>query len=355
MKKIIRHWANTILFTAAVSGCTSYTIEDCGNAIGNPGSARIRSSDVRMQLANPPAAAERFFPYAAMSALAYEGSDKCTDEKSERDYGELRAVLAPQWTRVPAIELADPCGDDKGLAYQVWERHENNNHDVVIAFRGTVPGLRSWIYGNLWGITHLFTSDTQYSRARKYTHSVIAYFNAHVEDGIHVKFYSTGHSLGGGLAQDVFYDRPKDFVQSFAFAPSSVTSFTELPETSHLEACDCEEATLDHEARIYRIYEAYEILGNIRFPHKLFFYPQRYIQEVRFSFPSSWNEVSRHSMKTLAFELIKLAKTASPAGDAPWYAGLGEGKNHMSCTELFVEKQSRSCAQPAQRSHQCPL
>jgi len=355
MPTIRRRWIITILVTAAVSGCTSITIDDCGGAIERPGSARIRSSDVRMQLANPGAAADRFYLYAAMSALAYEGSGKCIDEKSKEDYSALRAALPTEWHRVNAVELADPCGDDRGLAYQVWERHGQNTHDVVIAFRGTVSGLRSWIYGNLWGITHLFNSDTQYSRARTYSHRVIEYFRTRADDGVTLRFYSTGHSLGGGLAQDVFYDRPKDFVQAFAFAPSSVTSFTELPKASHLDVCDCETETLDHEARIYRIYEAYEILGNLRFPHKLFFYPQRYIQEVRFSFPSSWNEVSRHSMKTLAFEMINLAKTAPSANGGPWFAGLGDSKNHMSCTELFVQKQSGSCALPAPESHGCPL
>jgi len=98
-----------------------------------------------MLIVDPSAAAARFLPFAAMSALAY-AEDRYCDHKpkiSEEERLTLEQLLNdavgsdPRWTRMREIELAGACEDNSGLYYQVWYRDVGDTTEVVIAFRGT--------------------------------------------------------------------------------------------------------------------------------------------------------------------------------------------------------------------------
>ena len=52
------------------AACTHFAISDCEDTLSHD-VTRIRSSHVRMRIADTPAAAARFTPYAWMSAIAY--------------------------------------------------------------------------------------------------------------------------------------------------------------------------------------------------------------------------------------------------------------------------------------------
>jgi hypothetical protein len=347
-----------VVFTLSVSsltGCTSLGMEDCtadGSKVLGQDVPRIRSSRLRMVFADPSAAAARFAPYAVMSALAYAEDEDCAHEpklsQEQRQHLEARLNAsvgnAPKWQRVPAIELAGLCEDELGLFYHVWQREVGDAKEVVMAFRGTW-GWKDWYYGNLRWFTRFILSEDQYDRARAYSDRVIAYFKQQPQasdSAKPVRFYSTGHSLGGGLAQTVLYQHPDKYVQAFTFDPSPVTGFTDQSTETRLNGCACTqlpEGAPPGETRIYRFYESYEVLTHLRIWHKMFFTPHRHVHEIRFAFERSPNLVSQHSMVSLAMSLTEEADRKSPDDYArPWYTG--EGK---TCTAKFESLHQQSC------------
>lgn len=352
------------------AGCTHLSVDDCvepGGKVLGEDVPRIRSSQVRMKLEDGRAGAARFAPYAAMAALAYEEAASCSSKKkklSPEELEKLRSVIeassrsGARWQIVEAISPPGFCQDDIGFSYHVWSRKAGGKLDVVIAFRGTDnDNTDDWVYGNLYWVTHWFTKENQYGRAEEKARRVIEYFRTgpgRPTDGTEIRFNSAGHSLGGGLAQHILYALPEDINQAYAFDSSPVTAHTDTDIRDRIvSACSCL-PELGAEARIYRFYESYEVLTHLRFIHKLFFAPNRHIQEVRFGYEASPNAIARHSMLDLALNLGADAE-AEPTRPyvAPWYSGHGS-KNGKSCTAVFEDAQRQSCAVPADSEHPCP-
>jgi hypothetical protein len=324
------------------SGCG--TVQDCGQVLGED-VPRIRSTALRMKLADHVAAAGRFAPYAAMSALAYVEEGACKDKNDLEHQPELeRYVSGLGWRRVPEIEKAGDCEDDVGLYYQVWRREVSDAVEVVVVFRGTRE-LKDWYYGNMRWFTRVFTSDDQYNRARRYSREVLEHFKSGDGRRKQLRFAAAGHSLGGGLAQAVLYDQPHAYVQAYAFSSSPVTGYMDQPIENRMAGCSCN-SQLGTEARIYRFYESDEILSHLRFVVKLFLSPDRHIHEVRFGFADG-NIISQHSMPSLAKQLITVSE--GPPISTKWYEGIGE-----KCTEKFESRQRESCELVASRDDACP-
>lgn len=325
-----------ILFVL-LQGCTHFAVEDCGGDVLGANEPRIRSSHFRMFLADLPAASNRFASYAAMSALAYAEDADCGTKEPKLMPDErtrLEAALdARGWREVKDVQWSPPCEDDTGMYLRVWQ-HEGAIRQVVVAFRGTW-GMNDWLYGNLHWITRFLPMDDQYLRARKAMQRVFDRFPG--SPGKPVRFDTTGHSLGGGLAQHALYSYPDKVRQAFAFDPSSVTGFADQTPAGQVAACECSAPDLAGEPRIFRVYDAYEVLANLRIFHKLFFVPERHIQEVRFPNARS------HSIKGLAFYLLGNAGTAASFA-TPWYAGKGKHSAGESCTAAFSKGQQESCA-----------
>jgi len=321
---------------ALLQGCTHLAIEDCGGKVLGENEPRIRSSHFRTFLADLPAASNRFAPYAAMSALAYAEDTNCGtyDPKlTAEERAKLEAdLLAGGWREVKDVQWVPPCEDDVGLFFRVWELEADTRH-VVIAFRGTW-GFKDWLYGNLHWFTRFLPIEDQYSRARMAAQRVFDRFPEEPQKA--TRFYTTGHSLGGGLAQHVLYSYPNKVAQALAFDPSSVTGFVDQSPANQVSACKCKSNELNGEPRIFRVYDAYEILANLRIFHKTFLPPERHIQEVRFPNAAS------HSMKGLAFYLLSNASSAT-AYSVPWYSGKGNYTANESCTAAFSRSQRTSC------------
>lgn len=319
-----------------LSGCANFLLEDCGGKVVGVNEPRIRSSHFRMLLANLPAASNRFAPYAAMSALAYAEDANCgthTPKLSKAERVELEnALTARGWLEVKDVAWTPACEDDTGLYLRVWKLGADPSA-VVMAFRGTW-GANDWLFGNMHWMTRWLPMEDQYSRSRDAAQRVFDHFPD--VNGRKTRFYTTGHSLGGGLAQHVLYSYPKKVDQVFAFDPSSVTGFQDQSAENQVAGCDCGSDTLKGEPRIFRVYDAYEILANMRILHKLFLPPERHIHEVRFPNAAS------HSMKGLASYLL-LNAPATSGYSAPWFAGKGQYAQGESCTNAFIRKQRDSC------------
>jgi hypothetical protein len=319
-----------------LQACTHLAVEDCGGSVLGDDKPRIRSSHFRMFLADTPAASNRFVAYAEMSALAYAEDANCgtPDPKmSPEERLKLESDLSARgWREVKDVQRVPACEDDVGLLFRVWE-HDSDTRDVVIAFRGT-EGLKDWLYGNLHWFTRFLPMENQYSRARMAAQRVIDRYADESKKA--TRFYTTGHSLGGGLAQHVLYSYPLEVVQAFAFDPSSVTGFSDQSPENQVAGCKCRSAELNGEPRIFRIYTAHEILANLRIFHKTLLPPERHIQEVRFPIDSS------HSMKNLAFHLQANA-TSTTQYSVPWYSGKGDYSSNESCTAAFARSQRASC------------
>lgn len=318
-----------------LQGCTHLAIEDCGGNVLGENEPRIRSSHFRMLLADLPASSNRFAPFAAMAALTYvdsgcsSGDSNITDDEQAR----LEYYLSDNdWQEVNDDKIIPPCEDDVGMFFRVWER-DSTFKEVVIAFRGT-DGFKDWLYGNSHWLTRFLPMEDQYSRARKAVQLILDRFSK--EGSKTVRFYTTGHSLGGGLAQHILYTYPKQVVQALAFDPSSVTGFMDQTSNNQITACECSPQVVEGEPRIYRVYDAYEILSNLRIFHKIFFPPERHIQEVRFP-----NEAT-HSMKQLAIYLLNNAASSSHYS-TPWFSGKGGNSTGESCTVAFIRSQRTSC------------
>ncbi len=331
-----------ILLILSLFGCSSLYLGDCpaGGVIGVD-KPRIRSWRVRTLLADEVAAADRFVDYAAMSAYAYaEPADQdCGNDpkiKPEEKRRLKKWLNDAGWERVIDAEYAPSCEDDVGLFYHVWKRETAKKTEVIIAFRGTW-GFNDWWYGNSYWVRRIFTDKHQYTAARVYAEKIMQYIHEKNVVGKALEFSSTGHSLGGGLAQAVLYDQVNtlNFKQAYAFSPSSATAYTSRGDKS--EFAKCVSNGNYPEPRIYRIYESYEILANLRIFHKLAFPPERWINEVRFNYADGTNPVAQHSMVRFALALITAA--AEPKMDGkPWYSSPANG-----CTTEFQASQSAAC------------
>lgn len=327
-------------------------IEDCGGKVLGDNKPRIRSSHFRMFLADLPAATETFVTYAAMSALAYAEDQDCgtslDDQKiSPQNREKLEGILKSRvWKEIRNPLRVPPCEDDMGMFLRVFERTVDAKKEVTIAFRGTW-GLRDWVYGNGHWLTRFLPMEDQYSRARAVAAKIFQYYDTQSDP--QPRYFTTGHSLGGGLAQHVLYSYPNRIVQAFAFDPSSVTGFADQTVENQIAACSCDPSVADGEPRIYRIYDAYEILSNLRIFHKIFFPPERHVQEVRFPHEGS------HSMLSLTEYLNANAKSEL-GRQTPWFRGVGQFSTDVSCTNAFVEKQKNSCSVPVTKDSwmKCP-
>ena len=126
------------------------------------------------------------------------------------------------------------------------------------------------------------------------------------------KLYSTGHSLGGGLAQQFAYSLPLNanvprVTQVFAFDPSPVTGFFSVGKV--LRTTNAQNLKID------RIYERGEILAYFRSLTNFFAPPSAShpaIRQVRYNLFHTVNPVSGHSIAELACKLHDVCSGGFP-------------------------------------------
>jgi len=196
---------------------------------------------------------------------------------------------------------------------EVWQRREPPA--VAVSFGGTVfNNPEDWLSNLRWFIP---VHDDEYSKVvRNLGPAFVAEFvsRAGRPGGEFLRkatIYATGHSLGGGLAQQFAYSMPNtDGVQRvgqvYAFDPSPVTGFYSVPVS--LRDINKQNLLID------RIYEQGEILASLRSVMTLIYPPTATapsIRAVRYSLFYPATPLAGHSIAELACGLQYVAGRAS--------------------------------------------
>lgn len=163
--------------------------------------------------------------------------------------------VAGRWVRWKGNKNveSEPCFDKQGLFYETYVfPSQGPIEEAVIAFRGTENRGKQFWYDWTTNISNLFGFEPkQYEIAAEKIPKVI---KALKEGNKHIKIYATGHSLGGGLAQQAGY-LSKDIKEVFTFNTSPVTNWTNLALRGDVG---------NAYPIIHRIYNGGEALGGIR-------------------------------------------------------------------------------------------
>jgi hypothetical protein len=262
--------------------------------------------------------AKEHWEFAWLSDAAYQETDagqkhiekmmkkKAVTNKREVTPDPLPPLIRAGWRRwetFPGDDLLKKI-EASHLRVQVWERDEPPA--VAVTFGGTVfNNDADWRANLRW-----FTPG----KCDEYT-DVVQKFAPAFRDELNrvslsmdpgrlskLALYSTGHSLGGGLAQQFAYSVPLDCVkhvkQVYAFDPSPVTGFFSVIRK------------LRNENRkgllVDRIYERGEVLALLRSITSLFHKPSTInaaIRGVRYNVFWAWNSILAHSIVELAAKI----------------------------------------------------
>jgi hypothetical protein len=210
------------------------------------------------------------------------------------------AVLgAAGWTRWP--QFGDPAIwdriDDAHLRVEVWENPTQAR--IAVAFGGTVfDNEKDWLSNLRWFIPHHKDEYTQV--VHTFVQLFCGEYQRRYPAGMGPALFSTGHSLGGGLAQQFAYALPLDdgvprVKEVVAFDPSPVTGFYSVQRS--LRNQNKRDLSID------RVYERGEILALLRSLINLVYQPpprHPAISGVRYSLFYGWNPIADHSMVQLA-------------------------------------------------------
>jgi Lipase (class 3) len=216
----------------------------------------------------------------------------------------LRAAGWVMWERFPDDQLKAAIAASH-LRVEVWAKRDPPS--VAVAFGGTeFRNWKDWASNLRWFIPTRNDEYTQIVRrvgpefVDEFARRASAPESAYLQNAT---IYSTGHSLGGGLAQQFAYALPLKagphrVVQVYAFDPSPVTGFYSV-----------DKSVRDHNKvglRIDRIYERDEILSALRSVLGVLYPPTTInpsIRAVRYNVFPTINPITGHSITELACRL----------------------------------------------------
>lgn len=268
--------------------------------------------------------ARRDLDFALLSQAAYDETPYATNHKKKNVRDAEADLKSRGWSIWPPLGQP-PLGQNEGLPQKLKDAHlraqvwiNDSKNAVAVTFGGTVVGNeKDWISDLRWFIP--FHKD-------EYTETVDVFGPAFGEEFVkHIRgqmpkpesvtLYSTGHSLGGGLAQQFAYSLPLSpnvprVHRVFAFDPSPVTGYFSV------------DASVRQHNRtgllIDRIYERGEILAYVRSITNFFDKPSAKnaeIRQVRYNLFYTVNPFMGHSIDELAAKLWDLVYP--PSAKAP--------------------------------------
>lgn len=283
--------------------------------------------------------AAKDLPFAWLSDAAYGNTDAGLDAKRQQSAGyeayiDRGAAGEPIPARATGCRVSQRALFDSG--WQVWPDFPNDglrkkieaSHlrvevwfkelppTVAVAFGGTVFDNRNdWLANLRWFIP--WHKDQYSDVVDLFGPAFVEEFHRRLGDPRwaflrRVSLYATGHSLGGGLAQQFAYALPPDQLvprvsDVYAFDPSPVTGFFRVRRDWR----DINRQSLTVE----RIYERGEILALLRSLQSMVFAPSEAapaIKGVRYSLMYPTNPIAGHSIKQLACKLDEVAAVPAP-------------------------------------------
>ena len=303
----------------------------------------VREPGARMLGAPEPAQPEasRDLEFAWLSEAAYGNTPAGQDEKkAARDKlsgaaSEAQGESCPEgfsqvqlgaagwrvWPGFPSDGLLEKISKYH-LRVEVWTRREPPA--VAVAFGGTVFNNRNdWSANLRWFLPKWFLANhpDEYSETvQEFGPAFVTEYKDKAQRGgrdweflRRATIYSTGHSLGGGLAQQFAYALPIDSLvprvsHVYAFDPSPVTGFYSVDPI--IRDANRQELYID------RIYERGEILALVRSLTSVIVQPSAKaptIRGVRYSLFYPASPVSGHSMSQLACKMLKASRGETAA------------------------------------------
>ena len=260
--------------------------------------------------------------FALLSQAAYDETPHGLNNRKQNVRSAETDLVARGWSIWPSF------GDNRGLPQklrgahlrvQVWVNTSKNA--VAITFGGTVLGNeKDWISNLRWFIP--FHED-------EYTKTVQVFNPAFAEEFVNsirrkmpdpgsVTLYSTGHSLGGGLAQQFAYSLPLSpnvprVTKAYAFDPSPVTGYFSV--NSKVRRANKTGLLID------RIYERGEILAYVRSITNFVHAPSAKnaeIRQIRYNLFNTVNPFRGHSIPELTAQLWDLVYASAAPTREVW-------------------------------------
>jgi hypothetical protein len=250
--------------------------------------------------------------FALLSQAAYQRKPDAKEVKAG-DWVEADALLQEAgwrlWADFPDQKLLEKISKFH-LRVEIWSNASRKA--VAVTFGGTVfTNISDWKANLRWFIPH---------HKDEYTVVVTTFGRDFVADYLqrsdrpefaflrHADIFSTGHSLGGGLAQEFAYSLPENagvprVKKVFAFDPSPVTGFYSICE----DLRDHNKQTL----AIDRIYERGEVLAYLRSFTNFLFPPSASsptIRQVRYNLFYTLNAIAGHSIAEFACKLHEVCQ-----------------------------------------------
>ena len=265
--------------------------------------------------------ASNLLDFARLSEAVYERTPDGSAEAAQRQgsgcpepHDALRRSGWTMWTDFPPANLKAEV-EASHLRVEVWSQ-PGARPRVAVAFGGTeFKNLKDWMSNLRWFIP--IRNDEYTQIVKQIAPAFVDAFAgraaqpawAYLKDAT---VSSTGHSLGGGLAQQFAYAlplrAPRRVTQVFAFDPSPVTGFYSVAA----EVRDVNKTGL----LIDRIYERDEILASVRSVLAVVYPPSAAdpsLRGVRFNAFDTRNPLSGHSIAELACRLGDAAARGRPA------------------------------------------
>jgi len=197
------------------------------------------------------------------------------------------------WFRMHSIKKTPTCYNKNGLFYETYayrSSSESNIETAVIAIRGTENSwtqfLPDWSanIGNVLGF-----KATEYEVAKQRIPELIEKIK---KNNHGIKIYVTGHSLGGGLAQQTAFLVKKGVITAtYVFDSSPVTNWSNLVLDKEIKNSD---------PIIKRISHRGEVLGGIRGFSAKFNVKRFGRSDYEFYFQKSGSAVDNHEIGILA-------------------------------------------------------
>ncbi|WP_158768819.1 hypothetical protein [Paraglaciecola sp. L1A13] len=207
--------------------------------------------------------------YSILSSLAYDNGKQVDQGLDEflKDKPEFKVDANWKELKLTDKELTwlNNENHEKGLSFRVFYLLSKSETFICIAFRGTrFTKINDWFANAHWFSGLALGKKNYYQQLQQHFKSLLTTIESKIKFekipeinkcSENYKWVTTGHSLGGGLAQQLAYLSP-EVKLCYTFDSTPVTGFYSINSKDRKENCA--------DLNIYRFYENGEILAYLR-------------------------------------------------------------------------------------------